>query len=87
VVALPCRIKDLDRKGKVESGIGHTQKTPLKGMLTLAKTLADCRIKSLQQDFQSLIWYNSVPCSACFFSGLEPCVRVMRQPEEGVLRS
>jgi transposase len=32
VVALPCRIKDPDRKGKVESGIGHTQKTPLKGM-------------------------------------------------------
>jgi len=26
VVALPCRIKDPDRKGKVESGIGHTQK-------------------------------------------------------------
>jgi transposase len=32
VVALPCRIHDPDRKGKVESGIGHTQKTPLKGM-------------------------------------------------------
>jgi hypothetical protein len=26
------RIKDPDRKGKVESGIGNTQKTPLKGM-------------------------------------------------------
>lgn len=32
VVALPCRVQDPDRKGKVESGIGHTQKTPLKGM-------------------------------------------------------
>jgi transposase len=32
VVALPCRIQDPDRKGKVESGIGHTQKTPLKGI-------------------------------------------------------
>jgi len=30
-VALPCRIKDPDRKGKVESGVGHAQKTPLKG--------------------------------------------------------
>ena len=30
-VALPCRIQDPDRKGKVESAIGHTQKTPLKG--------------------------------------------------------
>jgi hypothetical protein len=32
VVALPCRIQDPDRKGKVESGIGHTRRTPLKGM-------------------------------------------------------
>ena len=29
-VALPCRVGDPDRKGKVESGIGHTQRTPLK---------------------------------------------------------
>jgi transposase len=32
IVALPCRVGDPDRKGKVESGIGHTQKTPLQGM-------------------------------------------------------
>jgi len=31
-VALPCRVGDPDRKGKVESGIGHAQKTPLKGL-------------------------------------------------------
>lgn len=31
VVALPCRIKDPDRKGKVESAVGHAQRTPLKG--------------------------------------------------------
>jgi transposase len=30
-VATPCRIKDPDRKGKVESSVGHAQKTPLKG--------------------------------------------------------
>jgi hypothetical protein len=30
-VALACRIQDPDRKGKVESGVGHAQKTPLKG--------------------------------------------------------
>jgi len=30
-VALPCRIKDPDRKGKVEAGVGHAKKTPLKG--------------------------------------------------------
>jgi transposase len=32
VVAMPCRIKDPNRKGKVESGIGHAQRTPLKGL-------------------------------------------------------
>jgi transposase len=32
VVALPCRVRDPDRKGKVESGVAHAQKTPLKGM-------------------------------------------------------
>jgi len=32
VVALPCRVGDPDRKGKVESGVGHTQKTPLRGL-------------------------------------------------------
>jgi transposase len=31
VVALPCRVRDPDRKGKVESAVGHTQGTPLKG--------------------------------------------------------
>ena len=31
VAPLPCRIHDPDRKGKVESGVGHAQKTPLKG--------------------------------------------------------
>ena len=31
VTALPCRVRDPDRKGKVESGVGHAQKTPLKG--------------------------------------------------------
>lgn len=32
VTALPCRIGDPDRKGKVESGVGHAKRTPLKGM-------------------------------------------------------
>lgn len=32
VVALPCRVRDPDRKGKVESAVGHTQRTPLHGL-------------------------------------------------------
>jgi hypothetical protein len=31
-VAMPCRVRDPDRKGKVESGVGHAKNTPLKGM-------------------------------------------------------
>src|SRR5499433_641041 len=31
-VAMPCRIQDPDRKGKVEAGVGHAQRTPLKGL-------------------------------------------------------
>jgi transposase len=31
VVALPCRVRDPDRKGKVERSVGHAQSTPLKG--------------------------------------------------------
>ena len=31
VIAMPCRIQDPDRKGKVEAGVAHAQKTPLKG--------------------------------------------------------
>jgi transposase len=32
VVALPCRVGHADRKGKVESAVGHTKATPLKGL-------------------------------------------------------
>ena len=32
VVALPCRVGDPDRKGKVEAAVGHAQKTPLRGL-------------------------------------------------------
>jgi DNA replication protein DnaC/transposase len=38
-VPLPCRVGDPDRKGKVESGVAHAKKTPLKGL----------RFESLQQ--------------------------------------
>ena len=29
--ALPCRVRDADRKGKVERAVGHAKETPLKG--------------------------------------------------------
>ena len=31
VVALPCRVRDPDRKGKVERSVGHAKRTPFKG--------------------------------------------------------
>jgi transposase len=30
--AMPCRTRHADRKGKVESGVGHAKRTPLKGL-------------------------------------------------------
>jgi transposase len=45
VVALPCRVCDPDRKGKVERGVGHAKNTPLKGLrfesLSEAQTYLD----------------------------------------------
>src|SRR5207249_10905471 len=32
VTALPCRVRHPDRKGKAEATVGHTQRTPLRGM-------------------------------------------------------
>jgi transposase len=32
VTALPCRVRDPNRKGKSESAVGHAQRTPLKGL-------------------------------------------------------
>ena len=31
-VPLPCRVRHPDRKGKVESAVGHAKRTPLKGL-------------------------------------------------------
>ena len=43
--AMPCRVGDPDRKGKVERGVGHAKQTPLKGKrfesLTEAQTYLD----------------------------------------------
>jgi transposase len=45
VVALSCRVRDPDRKGKVERGVGHAKNTPLKGLrfesLEAAQTYLD----------------------------------------------
>src|SRR5579872_6941078 len=45
VVAFPCRVGDPDRKGKVEAGVGHAKKTPLRGLrfesLEAAQTYLD----------------------------------------------
>jgi transposase len=44
-VALPCRVADPDRKGKVERAVGHAKNTPLKGQrfenLEAAQTYLD----------------------------------------------
>src|SRR5262245_54161730 len=53
VVAVPCRVGDPDRKGKVEAGVGHAKKTPLRGLrfesLGEARALSFANIASGQK--------------------------------------
>ena len=49
VVALPCRVRHPDRKGKVESGIGHTQRTPLQGMRFETLELAQAHLDAWEE--------------------------------------
>jgi hypothetical protein len=43
--------------------------------LSLAKTLAGRRINNLQQSFQSLVWYDCVPCSSLLFLWIGALIR------------
>jgi len=72
-VALPCRIKDPDRKGKVESGVGHAQ-----------RALQGKRFESLEEAQAYLDrWRQAVPIPA--FMALRndkspPCLPKKNQP-------
>jgi transposase len=59
-VALPCRIRDPDRKGKVESGVGHAKRTPLS--ILLAHLCASISRQGNYSGFQGnsprLQWYH-----------------------------
>jgi transposase len=48
-IALPCRVGDPDRKGKVESGVGHAQRTPLKGQRFESLTEAQAYLDHWEQ--------------------------------------
>jgi hypothetical protein len=70
-VAMPCRIQDPDRKGKVESGVGHTQKTPLKvggddlrdGRFFRAKAQAYLGLNSTSAPFADSVALHASLCS------------------------
>jgi transposase len=71
VVALPCRIGEPDRQGKVESGIGHTQNMSIQGMLfeTLEEAQAcldrwDARAKSIRSFVRTAGTQSSRPTCA-----------------------
>jgi transposase len=48
-VALPCRVRDPDRKGKVESGVGHAKNTALKGLKFESMEAAQCHLDHWEQ--------------------------------------
>lgn len=71
--ALPCTVAHPDRKGKVESGVGHAQKTPLKGLrfetMEAAQRYldhweerwADTRIHGTVKRQVSVMWAEELP--------------------------
>jgi len=46
-IALPCRVADPDRKGKVERGVGHAKNTPLKGLRLMQPRFQHCGLQPL----------------------------------------
>lgn len=48
-VALPCRVRDPDRKGKVERSVGHAKNTPLKGQRFESLTAAQAYLDRWEQ--------------------------------------
>ena len=74
-VAMPCRIQDPDRKGKVESGVGHAQKTPLKGL----------RFESLEQAQAYLDGWEARWADTRIHGTTKPQVAVMFAEEKPAL--
>src|SRR5437899_8369520 len=80
-IALPCRIQDPDRKGKVERGVGHAKNTPLKGKrfesLDQAQAYldrweanwADTRIHgTTKRQWRPCSQKKNQPCSRCLWN-------------------
>jgi transposase len=65
VVAMPCRVRDPDRKGKVESGVGHAQKTPLKGMHFESSQEAQAYLDHWEAHWADTRIPDSNGCKAC----------------------
>jgi hypothetical protein len=80
-VALPCRVQDPDRKGKVESGVGHAQKTPLKGLrfesLNVSALCSLPTVRSRTGASCSAMSPRSAPCSTvcCIMATCSSAVR------------
>jgi len=51
VVALPCRVRDPDRKGKVERSVGHAKNTPLKGLRFESRADAQAYLDRWEQNW------------------------------------
>ena len=89
-VALPCRVRDPDRKGKVESGVGHAKKTPLKGLrfesLEEAQAYldrweerwADTRIHGTTKRQVAAMFAEEKPCAAAAAAGAVSLLPVRR---------
>lgn len=67
-VAMPCRVRDPDRKGKVERGVGHAKQTPLKGKRFESLTEAQTYLDHWEERLADFSAYPAAASSLFFFA-------------------
>lgn len=69
--ALPCRVRDPDRKGKVESGVGHAKRTPKRKPISIDGNSAGptrAFTARLNNKWPLCLKQKSPPCSRCHWN-------------------
>jgi transposase len=74
-VAMPCRVQDPDRKGKVESGVGHAKRTPLKGMRYESLEQAQAELDHWEERWADTRIHGTTKCQvAAMFAEEKPAL-------------
>ncbi len=75
-VALPCRIRNPDRKGKVERSVDHAQETPLKGLKFESIEEAQTHLDHWEERWADTRIHGTTKCQvAAMFAAERPYLR------------